>query len=110
MALSTARLIFLSVVAAVFLFTYLADFNLLAVILEAIGYAAPVVRKFAALFLALSFSSLSVYYILSKSVKNPATERYIAWIRIFSFSFFLGFVLSIVIIYLNIYFNHNFDI
>ncbi|MCC6758360.1 MAG: hypothetical protein IT395_01870 [Candidatus Omnitrophica bacterium] len=107
--LNLQRIIFLTVIAGVFLFAYIADFNIFRAILEAISFAAPYVEFFIKLFLVLCFASLGVYYYLVKFTNHEITKRYLAWLKIFSWSFFAAFVMSCLIVYLNIYFNKTFD-
>lgn len=103
------RLSFLCVVASVFVFAYIADFNIFGVILNAIAIAAPYVEFFIKLFLVLTFASLSIYYYLVKISNREISKRFLAWLKVFTWSFFIAFLMSCLILYLNIYFNNTFD-
>jgi len=107
--LNIKRLLFLTVIATVFIFAYVADLNIFAAIIEAVSAAAPYVDFFIKLFLILSFASLSVYYYLVKISNREISQRFLAWLRVICWSFFAAFLLSCLVVYMNIYFNKTFD-
>lgn len=107
---SIKRLVFLLAVVAVFLYTYMADLNIFAAVLRAISFSAPYVEHFILLFLILSFAGLSVYYYLVQFSHAEVSKRFLAWLKVFTWSFFSAFALSCLIVYLNIYFSKTFDI
>lgn len=108
--LSLQRIAFLFVLVAVFLYTYLADLNIFAVVLRTIAYASPRVREFIPLFLVLSFAGLSVYYYFAKISNQQISQRFLAWLKLFTLSWLTSFLISAIIVYLNIYFNKTFGI
>ena len=108
--LSVQRIVFLFVLVSVFLYTYLADLNIFAVILQTIAYASPRVREFIPLFLVLSFSGLSVYYYFARISNQQISQKFLAWLKVFTLSCLTSFLISALIVYLNIYFNKTFDI
>ncbi|MCB9772002.1 MAG: hypothetical protein H6754_05580 [Candidatus Omnitrophica bacterium] len=107
--LTIQRLIFLFILVAVFLYTYLADLNIFAAVVESLSFASPYVEHFMMLFLILSFASLSVYYYLKQVSNRQISQRFLWWLKIIAIAFFAGFVLSALIIYFNIYCNKTFD-
>lgn len=104
------RLVFLSILVAVFLYTYLADFNIFALVLRNLNRACELAKYFIVLFLILSFTALSVYYYFKQISNRQISQKFLAWLKILSVSFFVGFLVSGLIIYLNIYSNKTFDI
>lgn len=104
------RVVFLGVLVAVFLYTYLADFNIFALIVRHLNAASHLAKHFIALFLVLSFTALSVYYYFKRISNSQVSQKFLAWLKILSISFFMGFLISGLVIYLNIYSNKTFDI
>lgn len=106
-SLPIARLIFLVVLVAVFLFTYLADFNLFSVVFSAISTAFPWAMRFYIPFFILSSIGLISYYIIYE--KTNDAQRYLPWLKIYSLAFMIGFLICSLIIYFKIYTNQTFD-
>lgn len=108
--LTLQRLIFLFILVAVFLYTYLADLNIFAAVVESLSFASPYVEHFMMLFLILSFASLSVYYYLKQVSNRQISQHFLSWLKVFTISIFVGLILSSFIVYFNIYCNETFDI
>ncbi len=107
---SVKRLVFLFILVAVFLYTYLADFNIFALVLRYLDMASYLAKHFIVLFLILSFTALSVYYYFTQISHAQVSQRFLAWLKVLSIAFFVSFLVSALIIYFNIYSNKTFDI
>mgnify|MGYP003553665975 CR=1 FL=1 len=107
--LSLSRMLFLTVIATVFLFAYIADWNVFKAILEIVDHASVYAKSFMMLFLVLSFAGLSVYYYLAKISNREISKRFLKWLMIFSIACFAAFVITSVFVYINIYSDKTFD-